>query len=692
MCPDSSEESEREDKRSQMKRSRQDNPVQSKTASNLFDNMKGTELFYPGKSSIKDVLMQTQSISFKRAKEFGEIDPSKWHNKIIFGENLGVLKRLLEMKKEGELKNGDNTPGIRLIYIDPPFGTGDVYGRKQVNSYSARRKGRDYLEWLRQRIVLLRELLSDDGSFYMRLDYHYSHYMKIILDELFGQRNFRNEIIINRTKKIFDGIRRFNSATDSLFFYTKSDDYLFNGVTKPRAKQRWVAMHSPGIRLTEVDEKYLKFYGEHELEEKNGKICSRGRVFDGKVMMPPEGRHWTFTQERLERYRAEGRIRFNPKSGMPEYLTSSEEIVDSNWTDIPGYSFRWNYPTENSEQLLQRIIEASSNRGDLVLDAFAGSGTTGAVAEKLGRRWIMIDSSKASMFTMTKRMLNLKEKIGNTGKSFKPTPFAIYTCGLAEWGEVFDISFHSYRALALSLFHCEDKPHYLNHIPLDGYCRKDHVLVFNWQNENQKRLCGGAIQKIHASIGNLIEERMFIIAPDPTVSILEDVVELGGKEYHILRVPFSLLKELQRGNIFSENCSGTHRAMVKVIDSIAFDLVIPPDVQCQYFIEKSGEGEQAVIKISRFRSNAFSKKTLSDDEVGFKALAMVMIDYDYNGDVFSFDRKWEADELNQVDYSVRFPVENAGNRMMICYSDIFGNEKKEVKKLSDFRKLADGQE
>ena len=371
----------------------------------LFEGKQETELIYAGKTRDVDVLTETMAVPLQKVKVFGNVQDDEWHNMLIFGDNLQVLKTLLKMKEEGKLKNADGTKGVRLIYIDPPFGTGDIYGRNNVGAYSAKLMGAKYLEWLRQRVILLRELLSDDGSFYMRIDYHFGHYMKVLLDEIFGKENFRNEIVINRTKKIFEGINRFNTATDSVFFYTKGDYYVFNGFKKERAEQKWIPMHSPGIRWTKVDKKYLKFYKPEELREKNGEYYSRGRVFEGKVIMPPEGRHWTFTQERLEKYHKEGRIKLNPKTGCLEYLTSAEEIVDSNWTDIPGYSFKFDYPTENSEQLLERIIKASSNEGDIVLDAFAGSGTTGAVAEKLNRRWIMIDSSKFAIYTIIKLSL-----------------------------------------------------------------------------------------------------------------------------------------------------------------------------------------------------------------------------------------------------------------------------------------------
>ena len=161
------------------------------------------------------------AVPLQKVKVFGDVKDDEWHNMLIFGDNLQVLKTLLKMKEEGKLKNADGTKGVRLIYIDPPFGTGDIYGRNNVGAYSAKLMGAKYLEWLRQRIILLKELLSDDGSFYMRIDYHFGHYMKVLLDEIFGKENFRNEIIINRTKKVFEGINRFNTATDSVFSILK---------------------------------------------------------------------------------------------------------------------------------------------------------------------------------------------------------------------------------------------------------------------------------------------------------------------------------------------------------------------------------------------------------------------------------------------------------------------------------------
>ena len=156
---------------------------------------------------------------------------------LIFGDNLQVLKRLLQMKEKGKLKNADGTPGVRLIYIDPPFGTGDEYSiSKGASAYSAKTMGAKFIEFLRKRLIFLREILAHDGSIYVRIDYHFGHYIKSIMDEIFGMENFQNEIVINRFKRQLSDITRYNVATDSFFYYTISSESVFN---QQNRKQRW---------------------------------------------------------------------------------------------------------------------------------------------------------------------------------------------------------------------------------------------------------------------------------------------------------------------------------------------------------------------------------------------------------------------------------------------------------------------
>jgi site-specific DNA-methyltransferase (adenine-specific)/adenine-specific DNA-methyltransferase len=340
----------------------------------LFEGKQEAELGYFGKERDIDVITETMAVPLQRVKAFGKIKEDEWHNMLIFGDNLQVLKELMLWKEAGKLKNPDGSLGVKLVYIDPPFGTGEIYGTGDVGAYSAKMVGAKFLEWLRKRLILLKEILSDDGSIYVRIDYHFGHYVKVLMDEIFGRENFKNEIVINRSKYTKTAPRRFLTKTDSLFFYTKSENYQYHNIRieLPKEEQVWRPfLHLPG------ESKTKKF-----------------RIVEGKKFYPPKGRHWAFSQENLDIAYKKGLARINPETGKPEIKTIDRELTN-NWTDIPGYTARpGGYPTENSEVLLERVIIASSNPGDIVLDAFAGSGTAGAVAEKLGRRWIINEKRK----------------------------------------------------------------------------------------------------------------------------------------------------------------------------------------------------------------------------------------------------------------------------------------------------------
>jgi len=623
------------------------------------------ELTYPDKATPEKILEETPRASLNKVTSFGE---SAWQNQIIFGDNLSALRTLIDEKEKGALKNDDSSSGVRLVYIDPPFGTGDAYGRNHAHAYSAKRTGADYLEWLRRRVILLRELLSDDGSFYMRTDYHFGHHMRILLDEIFGSNGFRNEIIINRTKKIFDGITRFNTATDTLFFYTKSGNYIFHGAQKPRKKQKWIAMHSPGIRWSQVDKKQLKYYNDDQLKERRGTIRSRGRVYDGKVIIPPDGRHWTFSQERMERYREEGRIRMNSSTGIPEYLTAKEERVDSNWTDIPGYTFKWGYPTENSEQLLERIISASSNPGDVVLDAFAGSGTTAAVAEKMGRRWIMMDSSKTSLFVTTRRMLHLKEKIGNRGKHLEPAPFAVFHAFTEEHSEP---DWELYCQASLTLFGVDDS---------HGDNPKHHdnpVILFDWRKERKQLHRDFAEELVHDVSSGLV----YIIVPTRFSEEIVDSYLYDNCEVQLLKVPESIMAALAdpKGPFSTDKIPVRDR----LVDSIAFDLIMPPTVKCDWQLK----GEDVIFSIDSFETNAITKKPLGEKNSGINALAFVAVDPDFDGEIFRPQFTWESESLKEHNYRLLFPAVNNEAYVLIKFTDIFGNEKRELVDLSQLSNI-----
>jgi len=599
----------------------------------LFEGKQETELIYAGKTREVDVLTDTMAVPLQKVKVFGDVKEDEWYNILIFGDNLQILKTLLKMKEDGKLKSPDGSRGVKLIYIDTPFATKQEFRAKNgEKAYQDKIIGSKFLEWLRQRLILLRDLLSDDGSIYIHLDWKKVHYVKTLMDEIFGEENFIREVIwrigwVSGFKSVADNWVRNH---DTILYYAKdAEQVIFNKIYTPYPidYERW-----------------------------GGRPKGQGlAIEDVWGVFPQEG-------------------------------VTSLQVVSfaSQYTG---------FPTQKPEGLLGRIITASSNEGDLVLDAFAGSGTTGAVAEKLNRRWIMIDSSKFAIYTIIKRMLNLKQDIGNKGKSLTPKLFAVYNAGLYDMKILKELPFVEYHKFALELFQCKDEPHTLAGIDLDGYFGQDHVLVFKWKKNGDKSeyvMDRGFIDNLHSILGERIGKRFFIIAPAASVLFLEDYIEKDRIKYYVLRIPYSIIDELHKKNfkLLEQPLSADISEVNKVMEQVGFDFIYSPDIECDYYIEKQKDKlyEKAVIKIKKFRSNIISKKPIPEDELGFRALSMVMIDYDFNGEYFDMDDKWFVQDLEKNNYEVRFPIERMKDKVMIVYMDMYGNEKKEVKGLKDFER------
>jgi len=323
-------------------------------------------------------------------------------NKLIHGENFAALKALLP-EYRGQ---------VALVYIDPPFATNTNFrignGRTATVSssngdalaYSDQLRGDAYLAFLRARLILLRELLADNGSLYLHIDYKRGHYVKVLLDEVFGQKNFRNDITrVKSNPKNFPR-KGYGNIKDLILFYAKAREIIWNDPQVPLSesdKERlFRKVDAAGRRYTTIP---LHAPG----ETING---NTGQEWQG--LRPPRGRHWRSEPAVLEELDRQGLIEWSA-NGVPRRKIYADEKAGKRMQDIwefkdPPYPA---YPTQKSLELLNFIIAASSNPGDLVLDCFCGSGTTLVAAQSQGRRWIGIDHSAAAIAAARARLAEM---------------------------------------------------------------------------------------------------------------------------------------------------------------------------------------------------------------------------------------------------------------------------------------------
>ncbi len=249
-----------------------------------------------------------------------------------------------------------------------------------------------------------------------------------------------------------------------------------------------------------------------------------------------------------------------------------------------------NYPTEKPEDLLSIIVEASSNPGDLVLDVFAGSGTTCAVSEKLNRRWIGVDCGKLAIYTMQKRLLNIADSkdLENPKKKYgkQCKPFTLYNAGLYDYKMIKELPWEQYRNFALKLFQCRDERHDISRIELDGYLGTDSIMVFNYQKYSDAMMDRGFIDDLHKHLGDKIGRRFFIIAPAASVQFLEDYIEKGKTKYFVLRIPYSIIEEIHNRGFTKIKQPVSEMDVNDTVDSVGFDFIQVPKVECKYYLEK----------------------------------------------------------------------------------------------------------
>lgn len=357
------------------------------------------EITYKGKKSEKEI------IETAYAEKYNSIYGEYKENKLFYGDNLDVLRYLIQ---ERNLKNK-----IKLIYIDPPYGTNSVFqSRNQKDSYKDDLIGSHFIEFIRRRLILLRELLCDEGSIYVHLDTNMTSQIKIIMDEVFGAKNFRGFITRKKCNNKNSTKNTYGNISDYILFYSKTDKFTWHRATSVWTDEK-ILKEYPCI--DEATGRRYKKVPVHAPGIRNGET---GKEWRG--MLPPPGKHWQYTPERLDEFDRNGEIYWS-SNGNPRrkvFLDYDKGIpVQDIWMDVQD-SLNQNikitgYPTEKNPHLLKRIIEASSDKGDLVLDCFAGSGTTLGIAEQLGRKWIGIDNSSEAINNILKRFFVGLEEMGD---------------------------------------------------------------------------------------------------------------------------------------------------------------------------------------------------------------------------------------------------------------------------------------
>ncbi len=372
-------------------------------------------------------------------------------NTLYYGDNLPILREYLPDES------------VDLVYLDPPFNSQRAYNvslkdeggqeaRAQIMAFkdtwtwdeSASFTYQDlvenaptnmakminamhdfigpnpltaYLVMMTARLIELRRVLKPTGSIYLHCDPTASHYLKIVMDTVFGGENFKNEIIWKRTSAHANVGKKYGVINDNLLFYTKSASYVWNLQYTSYSEEHLISSY----RFVEADSG--RRYASRDLTASMQRASS-GQLYEWKGIRPPSSRCWAYAKEQMEKFETEGRIIYS-QNGYPRLKAYLDEMpgvpLQNIWLDVPVISpqsaEKLGYPTQKPLALLERIIQASSNEGDVVLDPFCGCGTAVVAAQKLNRKWIGIDITHLSIALMKYRLLNSFEL--KAGKDYK---------------------------------------------------------------------------------------------------------------------------------------------------------------------------------------------------------------------------------------------------------------------------------
>lgn len=618
------------------------------------------ELAYAGKMRKEDILANEDGVfpvplqveKVFNGNEYEAFDDD-WKNMIVFGDNLQFLKTIYE-NKDPLIK--DKVKGkVKLIYIDPPFATEeDFSGSDSQKAYTDKKKGAEFVEFLRKRLILAKEVLDDDGSIFVHLDYKKAHYIKLVLDEIFGERNLVNEIIWAYTGPGSPKMKQFNRKHDTIFWYSKSQKWIFN---------------KEDIRVPYKDPNQ-----------------SFRSAFDS-------GDGWD--EEDLDELRNKGKV---PEDWW-EFSVAARLRVD-------GVE-RTGYPTEKPNKFLERIIKATTKKGDIVLDFFGGSGATSFMSEKLGRKWITCDLGKLAYFTMQKRILQIqnskdledpKKKYGKKAKSFLTASLGSY-----DLEKTFELERKKYLEFVSGLFEVNLKEYKVSGFNFEG--KKDNypVIMYDYNKYKDSSIDENYLQDLHRNIGKKVGSRVYIVAPINFVDFVDDFIEIDDVRYYFLKIPYHIINELHKKPFVKVRQPQSKKRVNDIEEAVGFHFKRPPEVKAE--IKKSKDEIKLIIK--SFKTNELQSDKAKDEKSfeNFETLSAIFIDKNYNDKSFEMDEAFFADDLlpkkkskkkaqteddknNEIDESIvedlkklsttgieiSLKTSEVKDQIMVIFTDIYGND------------------
>lgn len=615
--------------------------------------------------------------------EWPEDYPKDWKNLLIWGDNKLIMSSLIKQGWAGK---------VNLIYIDPPFFTGTDFtirtrlGDEQIEkapsiieerAYSDTWSGgiASYLKYMYERLVLIRDLLAENGSIYVHLDWHVGHYAKVMMDEIFGYENFKSEIIWRRSDAHNDKkITTYGNIHDTILFYTKTTEYIWKNPKTP------------------IDETQLKRDYKKDESGRWYRLCdacapdhgSESLKYEWKGVYPPPGRTWGFSKDEMKKME-DKRLLYYAKSGRAfykKYLDEHEGVpLQTIWWDMPqikGGAEKLDYTTQKPEDFLKRIILASSNPGDIVADFFCGSGTTLATAEKLGRRWLGCDLSKFAIQVTRKRLLDIhnSKDLQNDGEQYeKPArPFELWNIGNYEtvyWQEKQD----EYLSFMLKLYQAQ---------PLTGYRylhgrkgeRAVHVGPLNAPVTMEE------LEKVVIECRTNNFNKADVLGWEWSYDVNELAKELAKKNGVDLK-----LVQIPSVNEIKAALVGLDLQLLKIPEQVVEKEIAKyvkfPEV-AYLEIEEKIKGKEVVLKITDFQLSPTADLAEIAGKVkdSRELIDYWAIDWDYKGD--TFHNQWQSFRLKKtpkVDYEAKHKYEEVGEyRIMVKVVDVFGNDTNKVLK------------